>query len=74
VTRAATGNASVTFPEDVANCAVELTIAGAAPGRDIRRTSASSGKTIVVNTWIWTNITTGSVETTTDAFDIAVFC
>jgi hypothetical protein len=74
VTRAATGNASVTFPEDVSDCAVALTIAGAAPGRDIRRTSASSGKTIVVNTWIWTNVTTGTVETTTDAFDIAVFC
>jgi len=74
VTRAATGNASVTFPEDVSDCAVSLTVAGGAPGRDIRRTSASSGKTIVVNTWIWTNVTTGSVETTTDAFDIAVFC
>jgi hypothetical protein len=74
VTRAATGNASVTFPEDVSNCAVALTIAGSAAGRDIRRTSTSSGKTIVVNTWIWTNVTTGAVETTTDAFDIAVFC
>jgi hypothetical protein len=74
VTRAAGGNASVTFPEDVSNCAVALTVAGSAAGRDIRRTSASSGKTIVVNTWIWTNVSTGAVETTTDAFDIAVFC
>jgi hypothetical protein len=74
VTRPAGGNASVTFPEDVSDCAVGLTIAGSAAGRDIRRTSASSGKTIVVNTWIWTNVTTGAVETTTDAFDIAVFC
>jgi hypothetical protein len=74
VTRAATGNASVSFPEDVSNCAVALTVAGATPGRDIRRTSASSGKTIVVNTWIWTNPSAGSTETTTDAFDISVFC
>jgi hypothetical protein len=63
-----------TFPEDVSACAVALTSAGSAAGRDIRRTSASSGRTIVVNTWIWTNITTSSVETTTDAFDVSVFC
>jgi hypothetical protein len=74
VSRPAGGNAQVTFPADVSNCAVALTVAGSAAGRDIRRTSASSGATIVVNTWIWTNVTTGTVETTTDAFDIAVFC
>jgi hypothetical protein len=74
VTRPAGGNAQVTFPTDVSGCAAALTVAGSAAGRDIRRTSASSGATIVVNTWIWTNVTTGAVETTTDAFDIAVFC
>jgi hypothetical protein len=74
VTRPAGGNAQVTFPTDVSDCAAALTVAGSAAGRDIRRTSASSGATIVVNTWIWTNVTTGAVETTTDAFDIAVFC
>jgi hypothetical protein len=74
VSRTASGNAEVTFPADVSNCASSITIAGSAAGRVARRTSQSSGKTIVVNTWIWTNVTTGAVETTTDAFDIAVFC
>jgi hypothetical protein len=74
VSRLPNGNDQVTFPVDVSECATALTIAGGAPGRVIRRTTASSGRNIVVNRWIWTNITTGAVETTNDAFDIAVFC
>jgi hypothetical protein len=72
--RAANGLVSVDFADDVSNCATSLTIANGAPGRDIRKTSASSGKTVVVQTWIWTNPGTGTVETTNDGFDIAVFC
>jgi hypothetical protein len=74
VTRTAGGQAQVSFPEDVSGCATELTIVSGASGRDIRKSTTSAGKTVVVSTWIWTNVTTGAVETTTDAFDIAVFC
>ena len=59
---------------DVTNCASSITIVSGAAGRVARRSTLSSGKTIVVNTWIWTNVTNGAVETTTEAFDIAVFC
>ncbi len=74
VSRPTGTTAQVSFPDDVSACATVLTIDNGAGGRDIRKTSNSSGKTVVVSTWIWTNVTTGTIESTTDGFDIAVFC
>ena len=73
VSRPGGTNAQVSFPDDVSGCATELTIDNGSTGRDIRKTTASTGKTVVVSTWIWTNAL-ASTESTTDGFDIAVFC
>ena len=73
VSRTTSQHALVSFPDDVSDCATELTIVSGATGRDIRKSTTSSGKTIDVNTWIWT-ANASSIEATTDAFDIAVFC
>jgi hypothetical protein len=74
VSRPTGTTAQVSFPDDVSACATALTIDNGAGGRDIRKSSNSAGKTVVVSTWIWTNVTTGAIEATTDGFDIAVFC
>jgi hypothetical protein len=33
-----------------------------------------TGRRALIAIWIWTNVGTRTVETTSDAFDIAVFC
>jgi hypothetical protein len=71
VSRNATNLATtVTFPDDVSKCAVTLTLRGGLPGRTARILSSSAGSSISVFTSFVDNGTT----TTTDAYDIAVFC
>jgi hypothetical protein len=65
--------ATVTFPTDVSKCATVLTITGGLPGRTIRKaTSSSSGPKVAV--WVSFVDGAGNTTTTTDSFDIAVFC
>jgi hypothetical protein len=70
VQKTAAGHAAVTFPSDVSNCAVILTSRG--PVRFVRATTSSSGATVDVESQILTSFS--AFETTTDPFDIAVFC
>jgi hypothetical protein len=61
----------VTFPTDVSKCATTLTLRGGLPGRTIRIIGSSAGASIDVFTSF---VDGGTTTTTTDAYDIAVFC
>jgi hypothetical protein len=71
VTRGTNLETHVTFPTDVSKCAATLTIRSGTAGRSIRIVTSSAGATINVFTSL---LSGGTVETTTDAYDIAVFC
>jgi hypothetical protein len=72
VSRTAANLAShVVFPADVGKCAATITIRGGLPGRTPRILSSSTGDTINIFTSF---VDSGTTTTTTDAYDIAVFC
>jgi hypothetical protein len=71
VARAANLAAEVTFPADVSNCAIQLTIVGGPSGRTIRVVNQPTGRTVSV----WTSFVSGATTTTeTLAFNIAAYC
>jgi hypothetical protein len=69
---AANLQSQVTFPADVSKCAASITLRGGLPGRTARILSTSAGSTINIFTSFVAG--DGSTTTTTDAYDIAVFC
>jgi hypothetical protein len=72
VSRTAANLAShVVFPADVGKCAATITIRGGLPGRTPRILSSSTGDTINIFTSF---VDSGTTTTTTDSYDIAVFC
>ena len=71
VSRAGNGVARVTFPSDITRCSVQLTNQSGVAARFAHPLGEREGGTFPVSTY---SLAGGAVTSTTDGFDIAVFC